>query len=130
MALPVLIGSIRGPLTNTIEIFWLFTLVTLPFGILLVSLAIWIRASSLASDPGRYRRIGLVAFLSGIFIDVIFMGCLLLWALDVIASYESALVIAAVVSVSILIVVISRMRRGMKLALTGPEAIESQQIST
>jgi hypothetical protein len=123
VALPVLIRLFRGPFTNAIEIFWLFALVTLPFGILLISLVIWIRAGSLAARPGRYRLYGWVSLGTGLTICAVFIGCLLLWALGVIALYEIALIIAAAVSASILVWVVIRMRRGMKMALSRPDTV-------
>ena len=98
---------------------WLLTAITLPLCILIVSLVIWIRAGSLAAHPARYRLIGLAALVAGIVIDAAFMGCLLLWALGIIAMYESALLIAVIISISILVLVVIVMRRGLRLALSG-----------
>ena len=117
--LPVLYRMIQSPLTNLINTVWLLTAITLPLCILIVSLVIWIRAGSLAAHPARYRLIGLAALVAGIVIDAAFMGCLLLWALGIIAMYESALLIAVIISISILVLVVIVMRRGLRLALSG-----------
>lgn len=121
VALPVLNGIIPGSLNfnNYINSVWLFAAVTLPVSILLISLAIWIRAGSLAARPGRFRLYGLAALLAGTGISAVCIGCLLLWVLGVIAMQEIALIIAAAVSVLIIFWVVILMRRGMRLALAG-----------
>jgi hypothetical protein len=90
---------------------------TLPLGILLISLAIWIRAGNLAARPGRFRLYGFLALLLGIGVAGVFIICLLLWALGILAIQEGALFLAALISLLVLWWGVIRMRRGMRRAL-------------
>ena len=112
-------NNVIWQIRDFIEIVSLFAVVTLPAGILLINLAIWIRAGNLAARPGKYRLHGLMALLIGIGMAGIFIICLLLWALGIIAPQEGALSLAALASLCGLVWGVVLMRRGMRRALAG-----------
>jgi hypothetical protein len=104
---------------NTVNTVLLIAEVTLPLGLLLINLAIWIRAGNLAARPGQYRLHALLAVLIGVGMAVILSAGLLLWALGVIAAQETALWLAAIISLGFLGWGVIQMRRGMRRALVG-----------